>query len=92
MTLNSVYRKLEAYTERRKEEIELMEHQSWLNGYFVMYAIASNFSKKVKYPKNPIKEEQAITDISGMSEDEIAEIHSNFLEKLDLMARTTLGK
>lgn len=57
-----------------------------------MYAIGANISKKIKYPKNPLNQEKAITDISGMDEEEIAKVHEDYLEKLDLMARAAFGK
>ena len=51
-----------------------------------------NLSKKVKFPNNPLNEENAIMDVSEMDKDEIANVHADFLEKLDLMARVSMGK
>lgn len=83
---------IEGCLKRKKEEWERTEYQAWLGGYFTMYAIGANFSKKIKYPENPLTQDKAITDISNMDEEEIANAHQDFLEKLDLMARTAFGK
>lgn len=40
----------EAYKYRRKEK----NQELWLQGLYFAYAISSNFSKKDKYPKEPL--------------------------------------
>lgn len=92
MTPRAVRTHIEGFYNRRKNEWEKEEYNSWLSGYFNMYAIGANMSKKVKYPDNPLNKEKAITDISEMDEEEIAKVHEDYLNKLDLIARTAFGK
>lgn len=92
MTLREVRMYIDGYCKRRKNEWERAEYQAWLTAYYTAYAIGSNFSKKVKFPDNPLNQENAIIDTSKMDEDELAETHMDLLEKLDLAAKATIGK
>ena len=82
---------IDGYWKRKKNEWEQSEYQAWLTAYYTVYSVGVNLSKKVKFPNNPLKEETAIMDISEMDEDKIVEIHADFLEKLDLMAKVAFG-
>lgn len=92
MTLREIRMHIDGFWKRKKSEWEKVEYQSWLTAYYVTYSIGSNFSKKVKFPNNPLNQEQSVMDISKMDEDEIAKAHEDFLEKLDLMAKTAFKK
>lgn len=83
---------IDGYWKRKKNDWEKAEYQSWLTAYYTVYSIGVNLSKKAKFPNNPLNEEKAITDISEMDTEDIAKAHSDFLEKLDLMARMAMGK
>lgn len=90
MTPGAVNRWIEGYWKRKKNDWERAEWQSWQIGAYVMCAIGASFSKKVKYPDNPLKREGPV-DISKMTEDEIAKEHEKVLENLDLLAKMALG-
>ena len=92
MTLREVRMHIAAYWKQKKNEWEKSEYQAWLTAYYTVYSIGVNLSKKVKFPNNPLNEENAIMDVSEMDKDEIANVHADFLEKLDLMARVSMGK
>ena len=91
MTPLAIRLQIEGFWKRRKNDWEKAEYQSWLTGYFTMNAVGTNISKKVKYPDNPLNKQEMIVDISDMDEEEITKVHEDFLEKLDLMARTAFG-
>lgn len=57
MTPKAIEMHIKAYTEREQEKIKVSEYLSWLNGYYVVEAIACTFGKE-KYPKNPLLEEE----------------------------------
>ena len=75
MTMGAVQRHIDAYGERRQEEIKHSEYIAWLNGYYNAHAITSNMSKKAKYPKNPleidIKDMKQMSEITGKTEEEL---------------------
>lgn len=78
---------IDGFWKRKKNDWEKAEYQSWLTAYYVTYSIGMNLSKRIKFPDNPLHQEQSITDISGMDDDEIANVHEEFLRSLDLMAK-----
>lgn len=92
MTLREVRMYIDGFWKRIKKEWERSEYQSWLTAYYVTYSIGTNFSKKIKFPNNPLNQEQSIMDVSSMDEDEIAKAHEDFLEKLDFMAKSAFKK
>ena len=55
MTPKAIEMHIEAYSEREQEKVKVSEYISWLNGYYVVEAIACTFGKG-KYPKNPLQE------------------------------------
>ena len=81
MTFGAVKRHIDAYWKRRKNEWERTEYQAWLIGAYTMNAIAAAFSKKAKYPKNPLEQNKPV-DVSNLKKD--------FTEVCDEM--DTLGK
>lgn len=59
MTPSEIYKTEKAFWENKKQEHELMEQSAWLNGYYVLAAIGTAFSKKhAEYPENPAKERE----------------------------------
>lgn len=59
MTPAEIYETEKAFWERKKQEYELMEQSAWMNGYYVLAAIGTAFSKKhAEYPDNPAKERE----------------------------------
>lgn len=91
MTLNAVKSEIEGFQKRKKNDWERAEYQSWLTGYYTLRGTAMLFSKKNKYPDNPLKQEEAEVDVDELSEFELAKLHEKELEKLDLLARTAFG-
>lgn len=57
MTPKAIEMHIKAYSERKQEKIKVSEYLSWLNGCYVVEAIACTFGKG-KYPKNPLLEEE----------------------------------
>lgn len=64
MTPKAIEMHIKAYTEREQEKIKVSEYLSWLNGYYVVEAIACTFGKG-KYPKNPLLEEKESENENG---------------------------
>lgn len=92
MTMREVRMHIDGCAKRKKEEWERIEYQAWLTAYYTTYSIGVNLSKKAKFPENPLNQENAVVDTSNMDEEDIAKVHEDFLEKLDLMARVAMGK
>lgn len=55
MTPKAIEMHIKAYSEREQEKVKVSEYLSWLNGCYVVEAIACTFGKG-KYPKNPLQE------------------------------------
>ena len=55
MTPKAIEMHIEAYSEKEQEKVKVSEYLSWLNGYYVVEAIACTFGKG-RYPKNPLQE------------------------------------
>lgn len=54
----------DAYIETKKQEMKMLDVSAYYNGLYVQQAIASCFSKKAKYPKQPLslaKKEKPLT-------------------------------
>lgn len=90
MTPAAIKREIKGFCERRKNDWERAEFQSWITGYYSSRWIACLLSKKNKPPENPLDKEKQV-DITKMTTEEIRECHENTLERLDLMARMALG-
>ncbi len=69
MTPKAIEMHIKAYTEREQEKIKVSEYLSWLNGYYVVEAIACTFGKG-KYSKNPLLEEEKEERIKNNSNKE----------------------
>lgn len=80
MTPAAIKREIEGAWERRNDEWERAHWQAWATGYFVKCAIGSSFSRKVKYPENPMKEKSAsIKEIAKRNKKSEAEIQQNLM-------------
>ena len=82
MTPAAVKRQIEAFSKQRKNEWERSEYESWLNGWYVMNAIACSFSKKHKYPKNPMEQEKVIRDDLDYTEEQKDLYTKQFVKRL----------
>jgi len=71
MTPKAIEMHIKAYSEREQEKIKASEYLSWLDGYYVVEAIACTFGKG-KYPKNPLLEEEKEEKIKNNLNKEIA--------------------
>lgn len=85
MTPHAIRLEIEGYADRKKNEIELAEHQSWMNGYYTMHAIGANLSKKIKYPKSPLEEERVIVEDMELTEEEKETWRNKLFNKLQNM-------
>lgn len=74
-TLKDIDYRIDSYQKKREEMVKLAEYQSWLTGMYVVHSIACNFSKKAKYPENPIavnaKDIKQVAKVTGRSEEEL---------------------
>ena len=82
MTPLAIRLEIEGYAERKKIEVQLMEQQSWLNGYFTMHAIGANFSKKIKYPDSPLQEKKVVVEDMELTEKEKMEWRNKLFSNL----------
>lgn len=81
---------IDFYDKRVKSEAEAsferMKYASWLNGLYVRLAVASVFSKKGKYPKEPYGNENATQDHiearEDMSDEEKEQLTQMFFDNL----------
>ena len=89
-TMSDIRQRIKVYREDKENEAKELEFKAWLSGLYVRSAITSAFSKKSKYPEDPLNREEPI-NIENMTEDEIIDAQEQALKKLDLMARMALG-
>lgn len=87
MTMKAVRIHIEAYEKRRKEAWKFAEYQAWLSGFYNMYAIGVNFSKKIKYPQNPLKEEYVVREDMELTEEEKEKWRKDLFSRLRGMAK-----
>lgn len=57
MTPKEIKMQIDVYIEEKEEEYKAKEHECWLNGLYVLFALGAAFTKK-DYPKDPLKEEK----------------------------------
>lgn len=74
-TMKEVDYRIDSYQKKREENTKLVEYQAWLTGMYVIHSIACNFSKKARYPQNPIvvdtKDIKQVAKATGRSEEEL---------------------
>ena len=58
MTPNAIRETAKHFASVREDEWERAEYQAWLIGNYVQFSVGDCFSKKVKYPKNPLEKKQ----------------------------------
>jgi len=73
MTPKAVQTYINAYEDKRKEDVQIQEYISWLNGIHVAEAISCTFGKG-KYPKSPFlkKDEEKETNKNKETNEEVA--------------------
>lgn len=87
MTPAMIKRYIEVYNKRKNDEWEQLEYNAWMNGWYVMNAIACSLNKKHKYPENPLKKKQIIVDDMELTEEEKDNYRMQFLKRLQRMER-----
>lgn len=80
----------DAYVEKKKETLQIMEIGSYLNGMYDMQAIASVMSKEVKYPEKPYglfydSNHQEEIEEKELTEEEKLQAQKELLMKLQIM-------
>lgn len=80
-----IHMRIDAFYKLEKIRVETMEYQSWLTGYYVMHAIGANFSKKCKYPKNPLEQEDIVKEDIQITEDQEDFYREQFVKRLQRM-------
>ena len=71
---------IKEFWENKEREIEWMQWHSWQTGQYVLAAIGTAFSKRCKYPPNPIaKKEESVKEIAKRTNKSEAEIQQNLM-------------
>ena len=60
-----MYAYQDSYIEQKKLEIKMLDVAAFYNGLYVQQAVASCFSKKAKYPKQPLSLVEKAKPLSG---------------------------
>ena len=87
MTLSAIENTISGFRKRQKNDWERAEYQSWLNGYYNMYAIGVNISKKVKFPRNPMEQDKVIIEDMDLTDDEKDFYREQFVKRLQRMEK-----
>ena len=82
-----IKRQIEAFWKRRKNEWERTEYQCWLSGLYVLNAIGCSFSKKAKYPDNPMIHKRVVVEDMVLTEEEKEKYRKELFGKLKHMGR-----
>lgn len=95
MTPAAIKREIEAFWERESQLWDRAQWQSWATGYFVQCAIGSSFSKRFKYPENPLKQKsESIKEIAKRNHKSEAELQQElqFMSRLVDQANANIEK
>lgn len=78
-----MYAYQDAYIERKEQEMKMLDVSAYYNGIYVQQAVASCFSKKAKYPKQPLSLVEKVEPLSGEEQFKLwaAEFNRRFDEK-----------
>lgn len=78
-----MYAYQDAYIEQKKQEMQMLDISAYYNGMYVQQAIASCFSRKAKYPKQPLSLVEKAKPLSGEEQFKlwVAEYNRKFDEK-----------
>ena len=87
MTPAAIKREIEGFYERRKNDWERVQYQSWLSGLYVMNAIEACLSRKNRYPNNPMEQKEIITDDLMLTEEQKDYYRDQFVKRLQRMER-----
>lgn len=63
-----MYAYQDAYIEQKKQDIRLLDVAAFYNGLYVQQAVASCFSKRAKYPKQPLSFAEKAKSLSGVEQ------------------------
>lgn len=87
MTPAAIKREVNGFWKRKKNEWEKAEYQSWLSGLYVMNAIGACFSRKTKYPKNPMEQKNIVTEELELTEEQKDYYREQFFKRLQRMEK-----
>ncbi len=87
MTPSNLKLEISAYWNRQKNNWERAEYQAWLSGLYVMNAIGASFSKKHKYPKNPMEQKQIVQEDLELTEQQKDYYRDQFVKRLQRMEK-----
>lgn len=87
MTPSAIKLAIEAYWKRQKNYWERAEYQSWLSGLYVMNAIGASLSRKHKYPKNPMEQQQVTQEELELTEEQKDYYREQFVKRLQRMEK-----
>ena len=78
-----MYKYQDEYIREKKEQMQMLDVSAYYNGLYVQQAIASCFSKKTKYPKQPLSLEKKAKPLSGEEQFKlwVSEYNRRFDEK-----------
>lgn len=85
-TMRDINLRLKAYKQEKEYKEKEIEYKSWLTGFYVQCAISSCFSKKAKYPENPLKQKVVVENMD-LTEEEKERYRREFLERLQRMEK-----
>ena len=87
MTPAAIKREIEAFFKRQKNKWERAEYQSWLTGLYVMNSIGCCFSRRNKYPPNPMEQQKINTEELELTEEQKEYYRQKFVERLQRMEK-----
>lgn len=87
MTPKALKIQIEGFWKQRKNDWERTEYQSWLTGLYVMNAIGCSISRKHKYPKNPMEQQEVVQEDLELTEEQKDFHRKQFLNRLQRMEK-----
>lgn len=88
--LNPRYMELyrDAYEDKQKEQIEMIEYQAWVNGIYIKCSVASALDSNNKYPEKPFgifEGEEDSSENEELTEEQKVQAQKELLMKLQIM-------
>lgn len=84
-----MYAYQDAYIEKKKQELKMLDISAYYNGMYTLQAIASCFSKNTKYPEKPYsiqkQEEKSIEQNVELTDEQKIQYQKQLLMKLQIM-------
>lgn len=87
MSMRSIKLEIEGFQDRKKNEWERTEYQSWLTGYYTLRGTSMLFSKKNKYPENPLSVKEVVVEDMELTDEEKDEWAMKWLDRLERMSK-----